>query len=189
MMREKIKVVGIAGSLREKSYNRAALRAAKKLAPDNIEVEVFDRMADIPPYNQDRENDLPEAVVKLKKMVKAADGVLFVSPEYNYSVSGVLKNAFDWASRPYGKSAWTGKPAAIMGASSGMLGTARMQYHFRQVVVHESMPAVVESEVMIPHSADKFNERLELTDEKTKEKIVELLNALADLIKLYSQAD
>lgn len=182
---DNLKILGIAGSLRERSFNRAALRAAMELASSDIEIKIFDRMDEVPPFNQDMEQNPPQAVIQLKKMIKGADGVLFVSPEYNYSIPGVLKNAFDWASRPYGESAWKGKPAAIMGASVGMLGTARMQYHLRQVLLYEDMPTVIKPEVMIPHAQDKFDDQLQLTDVKTQEKIVELLNSLASLIKQY----
>src|SRR5580692_6426303 len=120
-------IVGIAGSLRRGSYNRAALRAAAELAPADIEIEIVG-LQDIPSYNEDREKSPPESVTELKAAVRAADGVLFATPEYNYSIPGVLKNAIDWASRPYGDSAWDDKPAAIMGASISPIGTARAQY-------------------------------------------------------------
>jgi chromate reductase len=111
--------------------------------------------------------------------VRAADGILFVTPEYNYSVPGVLKNAIDWASRPYGDSAWAGKPAAIMGASTGMIGTARAQYHLRQMLVFLDMHALNRPEVMIPSAQDKFDAQGNIKDEKTRQKIRELLAALA----------
>jgi chromate reductase len=174
-----VKILGIAGSLRKGSYNRAALHAAQELAPENVRLTVFDDLGRIPPFNQDEENDPPEAAARLKQMVRAADGILFVTPEYNYSVPGVLKNAIDWASRPYGDSAWEGKPAAIMGASTGMTGTARAQYHLRQMFVFLDIHALNRPEVMIPHAQDKFDAQGRLKDEKTRQKIRELLGALA----------
>jgi chromate reductase len=174
-----VKILGIAGSLRRGSYNRAALRAAQGLAPENMRLEVFGDLGSIPPFNQDGESDPPEAVARLKQAVRAADGILFVTPEYNYSVPGVLKNAIDWASRPYGDSAWAGKPAAIMGASTGMIGTARAQYHLRQMLVFLDMHALNRPEVMIPSAHDKFDAQGNIKDEKTRQKIRELLVALA----------
>jgi chromate reductase len=174
-----VKILGIAGSLRRGSYNRAVLRAAQGLAPENMRLEVFGDLGSIPPFNQDEENDPPEAVARLKQAVRAADGILFVTPEYNYSVPGVLKNAIDWASRPYGDSAWAGKPAAIMGASTGMIGTARAQYHLRQMLVFLDMHALNRPEVMIPSAQDKFDAQGNIKDEKTRQKIRELLAALA----------
>lgn len=134
MKHKKIKIIGICGSLRQKSFNMAILRAA--------------------------------------------DVILFISPEYNYSVPGVLKNAIDWASRPYGDSAWDGKLAAIIGAASSMSGTSRMQYHLRQIFVFLNVETLNKPEVMIPDVANKINATGELIDEKTKEKIHELLETL-----------
>ncbi len=110
--------------LRRESYNRAALRAAAQLVPPDATLDIFE-LDGIPGFNQDEEQNPPAKVVELKRRIREADAVLFVTPEYNYSVPGVLKNAIDWASRPYGDSAWSGKPAAIMGASVGAIGTAR----------------------------------------------------------------
>lgn len=174
----KIRILGIAGSLRKDSYNRAALRAAQKLAPANAEIEVFE-LDGIPPYNQDNEMEPPVAISRLKEKIRSSDAILFVTPEYNYSVPGVLKNAIDWASRPYGDSAWENKPAAVMGASIGMIGTARAQYHLRQMFVFLNMHALNRPEVMIPFAAEKFDQSGNLTDAKTAEKIRELLKALA----------
>lgn len=172
------RILGIAGSLRKGSYNRAALRAAAQLAPENTVIEIFG-LEGIPPYNQDLEKQMPPAVAELKRHVRAADAILFASPEYNYSIPGVLKNAIDWASRPYGDSAWEGKPSAIMSASIGMLGGARAQYHMRQAFVYLDMHPLNRPEVMIPYAQDKFDSQGNLVDEKTKERIRELVVALA----------
>src|SRR5262249_13016208 len=123
-MTEPVRILGIAGSLRRASYNRAALRAAGELVPDGATIDVFD-LDGIPGFNQDDEQTPPPTVLELKRRIRAANAVLIATPEYNYSVPGVLKNAIDWASRPYGDSAWSGKPVAIMGASIGATGTAR----------------------------------------------------------------
>jgi chromate reductase, NAD(P)H dehydrogenase (quinone) len=174
---DKVKILGIAGSLRKGSYNRAALRAAKKLAPEDANIDIFE-LDGIPPFNQDNENPPPDIVAELKSKIHSSDAILFVTPEYNYSVPGVLKNAIDWASRPYGDSAWEGKPVAIMGASVGMTGTARAQYHLRQMFVFLNMYALNRPEVMIPHAADKFDEQGNLTDKFTEDMIKKLMEAL-----------
>jgi len=170
-------ILGIAGSLRKDSYNRAALRAAKPLTPDDAQLEIFD-LDGIPGFNQDKEREPPEQIAALKARVKAADAILFVTPEYNYSIPGVLKNAIDWASRPYGESVWDGKPAAIMGASIGMLGTARAQYHLRQCCVFLNMYPLNSPEVMIANAAERFDADGNLIDSKSKELIAHLLESL-----------
>ncbi len=177
-MADDLGILGIAGSLREGSYNRAALRAAQKLAPAGIRVDTFD-IKDLPLFNDDLAGRPPQAVIDLKAAVRAADAILFVTPEYNYSIPGVLKNAIDWGSRPYGDSAWEGKAAAIMGAATGAIGTARAQYHLRQTFVFLDVHAVNRPEVMISHAAQKFDAHGNLTDEKTQGLIRQLLENLA----------
>ena len=171
--------LGIAGSLRRQSYNRAALRAAQGLVPEGTRLDHFE-LDGIPAFNQDDEQQPPARVVELKARIRAADAILFVTPEYNYSIPGVLKNAIDWASRPYGDNAWNGKPVAVMGASIGALGTARAQYHLRQVFIFLNMYPINQPEVMIAHAAQRFDAQGNLTDEKTKELIRQLLQQLAD---------
>lgn len=172
-----IKILGIAGSIREGSYNRSALRAAGELLPDGAELEIFE-IKDIPIFNQDNVDDLPQSVVELKQKVKEADGLLFSTPEYNYSIPGVLKNVIDWGSRPYGDNSWDSKPTAIMGASTGILGTARAQYHLRQVFVALNLHVLNRPEVMIAKAAERFDEEGNLTDEQTKEFVKSLMTAL-----------
>jgi chromate reductase, NAD(P)H dehydrogenase (quinone) len=176
-MADKTTILGIAGSLRKGSYNRAALRAAQQLAPADAEVEIFE-LDGIPPFSEDIEREPPAKVAELKEKIRAADTILLVTPEYNYSIPGVLKNAIDWASRPYGDSAWEGKPVAIMGASVGALGTARAQYHLRQVFVFLNMHAINKPEVMIGNASQRFDEQGNLTDETTKDLIGQLLQNL-----------
>ncbi len=172
-----IKILGIAGSLRRGSYNRSALRTAQKLVPNNAILEIFE-LDKIPPFNQDLEKQPPESVVNLKEKVRSADAILFVTPEYNYSIPGVLKNAIDWASRPYGDNAWDSKPVAVMGASAGMLGTVRAQYHLRQVFVDLNVYPLNKPEVMIANAAERFDKDGNLTDQKTREMIKGLIDAL-----------
>jgi chromate reductase len=175
-------ILGIAGSLREGSYNRAALRAAQTLAPEGVTIETFD-IKGLPGFSQDDETNPPAQVVELKQRIRDADAILLVTPEYNYSVPGVLKNAIDWASRPYGDSAWTRKPVAIMGASVGTLGTARAQYHLRQMFVFLNMYAVNQPEVMISQAHKHFDADGNLTDETAKKLIRQLLEELVILTK------
>ena len=178
-MEKELTVLGIAGSLRKASYNRGALRAAQQLAPKGARIEIFD-LDGIPPFNQDEEKNPPSRVTELKERVRAADAILFCTPEYNYSVPGVLKNAIDWASRPYGDNAWDGKPVAVMGASVGALGTARAQYHLRQSFIFLNMRPLNGPEVMIGNAAERFNEQGNLKDEKSKELIGQMLQNLAE---------
>ena len=170
-------ILGIPGSLRKASFNRHALVAAQALVPAGAALEIFE-LEGIPPFNQDQEKQPPARVTELKAKVRAADAILFATPEYNYSIPGVLKNAIDWASRPYGDNAWQGKPVAVMGASVGILGSARAQYHLRQCFVFLNMYPVNQPEVLIASAAQRFNERGELTDETSRELIRKLLAEL-----------
>lgn len=175
-----MKVLGISGSLRQGSYNSMALRAARRLAPAGIEVEIAE-IAAIPMYNDDiRSAGEPAAVAQLKAQVRAADAVLLVSPEYNFSVPGVLKNTLDWLSRPP-EPPFDGKPVAIMGASGGPLGTARGQYHLRQVLVYMNTFTVNKPEVFIGNAQAKFDAEGNLTDETTAKFIADLLLSLQKL--------
>jgi len=177
MMKHTTTILGIAGSLRWASYNRAALRAAQQLVPKDAVVESFE-LDGIPGFNQDDEAHPPAKVVELKTRVRAADAILLVTPEYNYSIPRVLKNALDWASRPYGDKAWNGKPVAVMGASVGMLGTARAQYHLRQVFVFLNMYPLNQPEVMIAHAAERFDAAGNLLDAHAQDLIRQLLRNL-----------
>lgn len=173
-MDKPIRILGIAGSLRRNSYNRAALKAAQQLVPEDAVIEIFE-IDGIPPFSEDEERQPPAKVAEFKKRIREADAILFVTPEYNYSIPGVLKNAIDWASRPYGDNAWNDKPVAVMGASVGNFGTARAQYHLRQVFVFLNMYPVNQPEVMIANAAQNFDAAGNLTNETTKSLIRRLL--------------
>lgn len=177
-----VRILGIAGSLRMNSYNRMALEAARELAPPGTEFETA-AIGDLPLFDQDLELQLPEPVARFKAAVARADAVLFVSPEYNHSIPGVLKNAIDWGTRPSGASAWTGRTAAIMGASPGRFGTVHMQAHLRHVLVNLGMHAVVQPEVFIAQAAQQFDAGGRLADEKTRALVGRLLAALVDLTR------
>jgi chromate reductase, NAD(P)H dehydrogenase (quinone) len=176
-MEKIVNILGFAGSLRKDSYNRSLLRAALELAPKDANLEIFD-LDGIPPFNQDLENQPPEKVKEFKTKIRAADAILIATPEYNYSIPGVLKNAIDCASRPYGDNAFEHKPVAIMGASPGMIGTARAQYHLRQCFVFLTCFALNQPEVMVPFAHEKIDKEGKLTDQKTRGKIRELLESL-----------
>ncbi len=187
-MDKKIEILGFAGSLRKQSYNRAILAAALEMVPGDATLEVFD-LEGIPPFNQDLELQPPEKVKEFKAKIRAADAILIVTPEYNYSIPGVLKNAIDWASRPYGDNALDGKPVAVMGASPGMTGTARAQYHLRQTFVFLNMYPMNRPEVMVPSANEKIDENGKVKDERTRKKIRELLQSLVAWTKRMKLGD
>jgi chromate reductase len=176
-MASKLSILGFAGSLRQGSFNRVILNAAQEMIPAEAKLEIFD-LAGIPLFNQDLENQPVERVIEFKAAIRFADALLISTPEYNYSMPGVLKNALDSASRPYGDNALNGKPVAIMGASIGMIGTARAQYHLRQSCVFLNMHPLNLPEVMVPFAQEKIDDNGRLTDSKTREKIAELVKAL-----------
>jgi chromate reductase, NAD(P)H dehydrogenase (quinone) len=171
-----VQVLGISGSLRRASFNTAALRAACELVPQGMTISTFD-LAPIPLYNEDvKQQGFPPPVEELRRRVKEADGVLIVTPEYNYSIPGVLKNAVDWVSRPP-ESPFDGKPIALMGASIGMLGSARAQYHLRQSFVFMNGLVMNRPEVMISAAQSRFDADGKLTDQATRDVIAAMLTA------------
>lgn len=186
-MNKPIRILGIAGSLRQASYNRSVLRAATELVPDGATLNIFE-LDGIPGFNQDDDQNPPAKVAEFKRLIREADAILFVTPEYNYSIPGVLKNAIDWASRPYGDNAFDGKPAAIMGASVSSIATARAQYHLRQMMVFLNMFPVNQPEVMIGNCGDKFDEQGNLTDETTKKHIRQQLESLVAWTRRIGQS-
>ena len=175
----KIKILGFSGSLRKGSYNSALLRLASQLVPETATMEIFD-ISQIPLYNEDvRLLGAPESVRDFKARIAQADALLIATPEYNYSIPGVLKNAIDWASRPPEESPLNDKPVAFMGAGGG-LGTARAQYHLRQVAVFTNMHPLNRPEVFVHNAREKFDAQGEVLDPQIKEKVKQLLIALVD---------
>ncbi|RFU38485.1 NAD(P)H-dependent oxidoreductase [Actinomadura logoneensis] len=182
-MRERT-ILGISGSLRADSYNTALLRAARKSTPPGVRVEVYDGLRDLPPYDMDLDvpDRRPAAAQDLRDRVNAADGLLIATPEFNYSVPGVLKNAIDWASTD-----WTGgegapllrKPVAIAGAAPTQFGSVRAQLALRQVFLWTHSDVVVKPELIVFRAHERFDEGGNLTDEKTAGVLRELLDALA----------
>ncbi|MGE5625927.1 MAG: NADPH-dependent FMN reductase [Bacillota bacterium] len=182
-----MKVTALVGSLRKGSYNRLVLRAVLELKPAAMEIEEAD-IGGLPLYNEDlHAQGFPPAVEAFRDKVRTSDAVLFVTPEYNYSVPGVLKNAIDWASRPPNR-ALDSKPAAVMGASGSRLGTARAQYHLRQIGVFLNLHFINKPEVMISFAEKVFDASGRLTDETARKLIAELLANLRDwTLKLKSK--
>ena len=187
-MENQIKILAFAGSLRKGSYNKALIRAAIEVAPPNVLIEVFD-LEGIPPFNQDFEDPPQLKVAEFKEKIRQADALLIATPEYNYSVPGVLKNALDCASRPKAGNPLEGKPVAIMSASTGRLGGARAQYHLRQTFVFLNMHPVNQPEVMLAQAKDNVDANGRVTNEQTRQLIRQLLEALAEwTIKLKTNA-
>jgi chromate reductase, NAD(P)H dehydrogenase (quinone) len=181
-------VVGFAGSLRRGSYNRALLRAATELAPPALHIVIHD-LDGIPLYNGDVEAaGAPSSVVQLREAIRQADGLLIATPEYNYGVPGVLKNTIDWLSRPPRDSALNGKVAAVMGASPGMMGTARAQSQLRQAFVFTNTYALLQPEVLVGHAHEKFDGDGRLVHQATRDFLATFLQRLADLIALHAMA-
>jgi chromate reductase len=152
----KYRIAVIVGSLRKDSFNRQLATALARLAPADLELQQL-RIDDLPLYNQDDDGQQAASVLRLKKELTEAQGVLFVTAEYNRSIPGVLKNAIDHASRPYGTSAWAGKPAGVIGVSVGAIGTALSQQHLRNVLAYLDMPTLGQPEAFIQAKEGLFN--------------------------------
>ena len=182
-----IRVAGIVGSLREGSLNKGLARAAVELAPSGMEIQIYNRLGDIPPYNDDvfQKGD-PAPVVDFKNFIGGADALLISTPEYNYGIPGVLKNAIDWASRPAGKSVLNRKPAAVMGCSPGLGGTIRAQHALRQSFVFTETYAMLQPEIKIPSAAPLFDASVKLTDETTRQYLKKFLEAFARWVERFS---
>lgn len=179
-------ILGLSGSLRKDSFNTAALRACQALLPSGVTLEAFD-IAPIPLYNDDvYQQGFPAPVQMLREKIAAADALLIATPEYNYSIPGVLKNAIDWASRPPSQP-FDGKPIALMSASPGALGGARSQYHLRQVFVSLNGMILNRPEVMMAAAPAKFDAAGNLTDSATRDHIARMLVALVEWSKWLAQ--
>lgn len=173
-------LLGFAGSLRHDSFNHRLLEVCQTLLPEGVELELI-RLHDLPLFNADIEDPLPAGVAAFKARVAAADGLVIASPEYNWGMTGVLKNALDWGSRPAGQNVWTGKPVAIFGASPGYLGTVKGQLMTRQVCWALDMRVLSKPEAIIPAVHEKFDESGQFTDERTRKLLSRLLEGLVAL--------
>jgi chromate reductase len=173
-------VLVIVGSLRKGSFNRMTSNAALEVAPQGVTFEFAD-ISDLPLYNQDTEDSGPPAAVRrFKDQIRAADALLFATPEYNYSMSGVLKNAIDWASRPPTDNPFNGKPCAMLSASQGMFGGARAQYHLRQTCIFLNLIPMNKPEVMVAKAQEKFDANGKLTDEATRKVLTSFMKSFKE---------
>ncbi|MCF8565061.1 NAD(P)H-dependent oxidoreductase [Alicyclobacillus tolerans] len=181
-MSESLKIVGIAGSLRKQSYNRQLLKIAGELLPKEVEFVIADISA-IPLFNEDLENDLPGPVVDLKQTVQSADAVLFATPEYNGSISGVLKNVIDWLTRPRGQSSVSGKPAGIIGGTTGMFGAVNAQMHLRHILSLLNMYVIPQPLVLVSQIQNKLDAQGHLTDATAQQFLQQHLDRLVQAAK------
>lgn len=179
-----IRIAGISGSLRRGSYNTATLRAAVELRPEGMEIDVIE-LHGVPLYNADVEaQGWPPAVAELRRRIEPAHGLLIASPEYNYSIPGVLKNAIDWLSRPERETPIYGKPVAIVGATPSMIGTARAQAHLRQIAFYNAMPLLASEEILIARASDKFDGEGRLVDDDTRKRLAAMLETFRAWVRL-----
>jgi chromate reductase, NAD(P)H dehydrogenase (quinone) len=185
-MAKGIKILGIAGSVRKASFNKSALRAAQKLVPEGASIEIFD-IDGLPGFNQDEEKNPPAKVTELKAKIRAADAILFVTPEYNYSIPGVLKNAIDWASRPYGKNSFNGKPTAGIGASGGAIGTAAAQQHLRSILAYLNVTLMGQPEGYIAFKPGLVDDQHNVTDESVRKFLQTYVDAFATWVERYGK--
>ncbi|MCG2593322.1 NAD(P)H-dependent oxidoreductase [Ramlibacter sp. XY19] len=179
------KIAVVVGSLRRESFNQQLAQALAKLAPQGFEFATS-RIDDLPLYNQDDDKAQAPSVMRLKGEITAAQGVLFVTPEYNRSIPGVLKNAIDHASRPYGQSAWAGKPAGVIGISVGAIGTALAQQHLRNVLAYLDMPTLGQPEMFLQHKTGFFAADGSIAADDTKQFLQKFLEKYAEWVKYHS---
>ena len=173
------KILLISGSLRKESYNKLLLRAAEELAPEGVEFEYAD-IGQLPLFNDDldTDEDRPESVSHFRQQIREADGVLIASPEYNYAIPGVLKNALDWGSRPYAQGVWAQKPFAVMGASPGFMGAARATQNTRAIAIDLKARVFSDGEILVAGAHNVFDAHGKLVDETTRK-------ILADYLRRY----
>jgi len=178
-----MKILGVSGSLRADSHNTALLRCAARHLPEGVELEVWDGLRDVPPYDEDDDVDpAPQAVAALRAALAGADAVLFSTPEYNSSIPGQLKNALDWASRPYATNVLRNLPVAVVGASTGAFGAVWAQAELRKVL-GAAGARVVDGEVMLGHAHRKMDEAGVLLDDEAREQLVEVISGLAGAVQ------
>lgn len=177
-------VIMIVGSLRKGSFNKRLALALERLQHPQLHLS-FANIEDIPLYNQDLDNDLPSAVVRLKQQIASADGVLLVTPEYNRSMPGVLKNIIDWGTRPYGQNVWSGKPMAIAGTSQSSVATAVAQSHLRSIMVAIDAILMGQPEVYLNYNASLIDDNFNITVEGTQKYLQGFLDRFAQWISLH----
>ncbi len=181
------RIAVVVGSLRKESHNKALAGALARLAPPDVTLEPVE-IGDLPLYNQDDDGAQAPSVLRLKQAIGAATGVIFVTPEYNRSIPGVLKNALDNASRPYGQSAWSGKPAGVLGISVGPIGTACAQQHLRTILAYLDMPTLGQPEVFLTAKDGLFDAAGGVADERTKKFLQGWMDKYVAFVKQHAKA-
>ena len=181
------KIAVIVGSLRKESFNRKMAKALVALAPESLDLEIIE-IGMLPLYDQDLEDNPPSAWIQFRERLKAFDGVLFITPEYNRSVPGVLKNAIDVGSRPYGKSVWDRKPGAVMSVSPGAIGGFGANHHLRQSLVFLNVPTMQQPEAYIGNAASLFDDSGNFSNDSTKEFATEYMRAFAAWVETHSSS-
>ncbi|WP_322106215.1 NAD(P)H-dependent oxidoreductase [Paraburkholderia sp. J41] len=176
------KIAVVVGSLRKDSFNRQLAHAVTSLAPADFSFEYLDIGA-LPLYSQDYDADYPEVARRFKQQIEAADALLFVTPEYNRSIPGVLKNALDWGSRPWGTNSWRAKPGAVLGTSPGAVGTALAQQHLRNVLAYLDVALLGQPEMFIKHDASRINEKGEIVSDDTRKFLQGFVDAYVTWVK------
>lgn len=181
------KIAVVVGSIRRDSFNKQLAHALISLAPQDFSFEFLD-IASLPLYSQDYDADFPEAARTLKQKISEADGLLFVTPEYNRSIPGVLKNALDWGSRPWGQSAWANKPGALIGTSVGAIGTALAQAHLRNVLAYLDVPLMGQPEMFIKHDESRIDTSGKIVNEDTRKFLQAFVDKYVAWVKRISAA-
>lgn len=177
-----IKIIGIAGSLRKGSFNRALLQAAQELAPQEVIIDILD-IGNLPLFNEDLETDFPDVAQQMKNQIETTDGIIISTPEYNRSVPGVLKNFIDWTSRPHGQNSWTGKPVYVMGASVGSVATAVAQSHLKHTLLYLNTRVLGAPEFYLGKAYEKFNDDGMLIHEDTRKFLEKALEIFVDFVR------
>lgn len=173
------KILGISGSGSKRSFNKSLLDTARELVPGNATLETHD-VSSLPLFNKDLEYEMPAVVREFKKRIREANAILIATPEYNFSISAVLKNALEWGNRPEDDNSWEGKPAAIMSASTSPRGGVRAQLHLRQIMLDLDMYPINRPQLMVGNAQEKFDVNLKLTDTPTRETLRDLLVSLIE---------
>src|SRR5688572_24622408 len=185
---KKYNILVLVGSLRKESYNLKIAKTFMTMAPENLSLELLP-IGDLPLYNEDIDVTPPEQYKSFRERIKSCDGVLFVTPEYNRSVPGVLKNAIDVGSRPYGKNSWAGKPGAVVSVSPGASGGFGANHHLRQSLVFVNVPAMPQPEVYIGNAHKLFNENGDLVNDSTREFLRNFLTAFEHWVMVHERAE
>ena len=184
---KKYKIAVIVGSLRKESFNLKTAKVLMELAPESMSMELLD-ISGLPMFNEDLEETPPQEWETLRDEIKAADGLLFLTPEYNRSVPGVLKNAIDVGSRPYGKNSWNGKPAAIVSVSIGNISGFGANHHLRQSLTFVNVPAMAQPEAYIGDAGSLFDDQGDLTNDSTKEFLKSFMEAFEKWVQTHTQS-